>query len=81
MGPKRELINNKSGTLGNGFFGHPEVKDIGFLTLLYAGTTPLFSFKHSVLNETVKELKQWSQSAGNNFVIKMEPQRLYATKL
>ena len=70
MGPKRELINNKSGTLGNGFFGHPEVKDIGFLTLLYAGTTPLFSFKHSILNETVKELKQWSQSAGNSFVNK-----------
>lgn len=50
------------------FFGHPEVKNIGFLTLLYAGTTPLFSFKHSILNDTVKELKQWSQSAGNNFV-------------
>ena len=36
--------------------------------MLYAGTTPLFSFKHSVLNDTVKELKQWSQSAGNSFV-------------
>ena len=36
--------------------------------MLYAGTTPLFSFKHSILNETVKELKQWSQSAGNSFV-------------
>ena len=36
--------------------------------MLYAGTTPLFSFKHSILNDTVKELKQWSQSAGNNFV-------------
>ena len=30
------------------FFGHPEVKIIGFLTLLYAGTTPLLSFKHSI---------------------------------
>ena len=38
--------------------------------MLYAGTTPLFSFKHSVLNDTVKELKQWSQSAGNSFVNK-----------
>ena len=38
--------------------------------MLYAGTTPLFSFKHSILNETVKELKQWSQSAGNSFVNK-----------
>ena len=38
--------------------------------MLYAGTTPLFSFKHSILNDTVKELKQWSQSAGNNFVNK-----------
>ena len=36
--------------------------------MLYAGTTPLFSFKYSILNDTVKELKQWSQSAGNNFV-------------
>ena len=33
--------------------------------MLYAGTTPLFSFKHSILNDTVKELKQWRQSAGN----------------
>ena len=44
---------------------HPEVKDIGFLTLLYAEITPKFSFKHSILNDTVKELKQWRQSAGN----------------
>jgi hypothetical protein len=56
---------NKSWVLGNGFFGHPEVTNIGFLTLLYAGTTPLISFKHSILNDIVIELKQRSQSAGN----------------
>jgi hypothetical protein len=53
------------------FFGHPEVKNIGFLTLLYAGTTPLISFKHSILNDIVTELKQRSQSAGNNFINKI----------
>ena len=47
------------------FFGHPEVKYIGLLTLLYAGTTSIFSFKYSILNEIVKKLKQWSKSAGN----------------
>ena len=55
------------------FFGHPEVKNISLLTLLYAGTTPLFSFKHSLLNDIVIELKQilhleskeGSKSAGN----------------
>lgn len=36
--------------------------------MLYAGTTPLFSFKHSFLNETVKVLKLGSQSAGNKIV-------------
>jgi hypothetical protein len=30
------------------FFGHPEVELIGFLTLLYAGTTSFFSFKYSI---------------------------------
>lgn len=30
------------------FFGHPEVKYIGLLTLLYAGTTSLLSFKYSL---------------------------------
>ena len=40
------------------FFGHPEVKNIGLLTLLYAGTTSILSFKYSILNDTVKKLKQ-----------------------
>ena len=40
------------------FFGHPEVKNIGLLTLLYAGTTSIHSFKYSILNDTVKKLKQ-----------------------
>jgi len=52
------------------FFGHPEVKFISFLTLLYAGTTSIFSFKYSILNNTVKKLKQWSKSAGNIFMQK-----------
>jgi hypothetical protein len=52
------------------FFGHPEVKYIGFLTLLYAGTTLIISFKYSILNDIVKKLKQWSISAGNIFIIK-----------
>ena len=47
------------------FFGHPEVVNIGFLTLLYAGTTSILSFKYSILNDTVKKLKRWSKSAGN----------------
>ncbi len=47
------------------FFGHPEVKYIGLLTLLYAGTTSIISFKYSIKNEIVKKLKQWSKSAGN----------------
>ncbi len=63
------------------FFGHPEVKNIGFLTLPYAGTTSIISFKYSILNDIVKKLKRWSLSAGNIFLLKMEPQRLYATKL
>lgn len=47
------------------FFGHPEVKNIGFLTLLYAGTISLLSFKYSFLNDIVKKLKLRSLSAGN----------------
>jgi Cytochrome C and Quinol oxidase polypeptide I/LAGLIDADG endonuclease len=47
------------------FFGHPEVKFIGFVTLLYAGTTYLLSFKYSILIDTVKKLKLKSISAGN----------------
>jgi hypothetical protein len=41
-----------------GFFGHPEVKYIGLITLLYAGTTSIFSFKYFPLNGIVKKLKQ-----------------------
>jgi hypothetical protein len=38
---------------------HPEVvKDIGFLMLLFAGTTSIFSFKYSFLNDIVKMLKR-----------------------
>src|ERR1700753_217812 len=47
------------------FFGHPEVKNIGFVTLLYAGTTYLLSFKYSILIDIVKKLKLKSISAGN----------------
>ena len=53
---------------------HPEVKYIGLLTLLYAGTTSNCSFKYSltVLSyktlSIVKKLKQWSISAGNNII-------------
>lgn len=62
------------------FFGHPEVKYIGFLTLLYAGTTSI-SFIYSILIDIVTTLKQWSLPAGNITYRVMEPQRLYATKL
>jgi hypothetical protein len=54
------------------FFGHPEVKIIGLLTLLYAGTTSLQSFKYSILNDTVKKLKQRSKLAGNILLLKDE---------
>jgi len=48
------------------FFGHPEVTPVGFVTPLYAGTTSLISFKYfSASGATVKNLKQWSRSAGN----------------
>lgn len=46
---------------------HPEVANVGLLTLLYAGTTSLFSSKYSILNDIVKKLEKRSQSAGNNF--------------
>ena len=52
------------------FFGHPEVKIIGFLTLLFAETTSIFSFKYSLLNDIVKKLKQWSLSADIIFFVK-----------
>jgi len=38
--------------------------------LLFAGTTSLFSFKYSDLNDIVKKLKQRSKSAGNIFIVK-----------
>lgn len=47
------------------FFGHPEVKFICLIMLLYAGIASIFSFKYSILINIVKKLKQWSQSAGN----------------
>lgn len=33
--------------------------------MLFAGTTSLFSFKYSILNDKVTKLKPWSLSAGN----------------
>ena len=36
--------------------------------MLFAGTTSLFSFKYSILNDIVKILKLWSKSAGNNIL-------------
>ena len=36
--------------------------------LLYAGNASLSSFKYSLFIDTVKKLKQWSQSAGNAFI-------------
>lgn len=50
------------------FFGHPEVKNIGFVTLLYAGTTTILSFNYSIFNNIVTILKQCSKSAGNIFM-------------
>ena len=54
------------------FFGHPEVKFISFLMLLYAGTASIFSFKYSILINTVKKLKRWSQSAGNTWYLNIK---------
>lgn len=53
------------------FFGHPEVINIGFLTLLFADTTSRIVFKYSLLIEIVKKLKNRSISAGyytNNLI-------------
>lgn len=48
------------------FFGHPEVTNVGFLTLLYAGTTSFNCLNYSInTNDTVKKLEQRSKSAGN----------------
>ena len=52
------------------FFGHPEVTIIGLLTLLYAGTTSFNCFEYSIkYSDTVKNLKQRSQSAGNQGIL------------
>jgi hypothetical protein len=50
-----------------GFFGHPEVRNIGFLMLLYAGTIFKFflkDFNYFCLNTIVTVLKSIFQSAG-----------------
>jgi LAGLIDADG endonuclease len=43
---------------------HPEVLELGLLTLLNAGTTSTLCFKYSLLNDTVKKLKRRSISVG-----------------
>lgn len=52
------------------FFGHPEVKYISLVMLLYAGKASISSFKYSLFIDIVKKLKQWRQSAGNAFILK-----------
>jgi hypothetical protein len=47
------------------FFGHPEVKNIGLLTSLYAGTALITLFEYSIFNNIVKKSREQSQSAGN----------------
>lgn len=49
----------------HGFVMHPEVNYIGFLMLLYAGTTSKLNFNYYISKITVTRLKQWSKSAGN----------------
>jgi LAGLIDADG endonuclease len=49
---------------------HPEVVYIGFLTLLYAGTTSIFNFKYSISIDKVTKLKWGSISAGNIYKFK-----------
>ena len=51
------------------FFGHPEVKFVSLVMLLYAGKASISSFKYSLFIDIVKKLKQWSQSAGNAFIL------------
>jgi hypothetical protein len=48
---------------------HPEVKDIGFLILLYAGTIYKYSFKDYSITFIVKNLKLLNLSADNNSII------------
>ena len=55
------------------FFGHPEVKYIGLLTLLFAGTPSVLSFKYSIINDTVKKLKLRRKSAGNFLEFMAQP--------
>lgn len=65
------------------FFGHPEVKYVGLLMLLYAGI-PYLCFKYSFLvgtdTEKVKKLKQ-RKSAGNVFYIKNETSETIRSKI
>src|SRR5271167_1304577 len=64
-GPYKELVSYiEYKVLGNGFFGHPEVKKIGFLTLLYAGTT-IYIWNTPFFMEVVTKSKFSGQSAGN----------------
>lgn len=44
---------------------HPEVKNISLVTLLFAGKASLTVLNTPFYINTVKKLKQWSQSAGN----------------
>lgn len=66
------------------FFGHPEVQYMGFLTLLFSGTT-LLSFKYSLLNDKVKKLKRLSIPEGNNFInlykMYINYEKLYKNKI
>ena len=62
------------------FFGHPEVKYIGFVTLLFAGTTSLNSFKYSILIDIVKKLKQRSLSAGNLLLLVLKNFSFFSIK-
>jgi len=52
------------------FFGHPEVTIVGLLTLLYAGTTSLYTSKYSIKHDIVEKLERRSKSAGNILNIK-----------
>jgi len=54
------------------FFGHPEVKFISLVMLLYAGKASISSFRYSFFIDIVKKLKQWSQSAGNPFMLRIK---------
>jgi hypothetical protein len=50
------------------FFGHPEVKNIGLITSLYAGTILTKKFNYQIINNCVKMLKLRNKSAGNLFI-------------